>query len=500
MKKSILAVTCIAILGACGTSAIAATSFYLVVPIPNLEKVPPTEKPEISISLASSKLATAKLGVAYSESLNTYLTVSGDPTFEPASAHWSLKTGELPAGLALGSNGMITGTPTTTTSEAGSSFEVVARYKTKAGQQVYSIQVGDNFLEVTQISAGRQHTCAVLTSGGVACWGGNARSQLGTSGVSSPVPLVVPGLSGIVNVSAGSAHTCAVSGGGSLYCWGANGLGQAGQADGVTITTPMAVAGSEFKSVDSGMNHSCALKINGQLYCWGQGGFGALGTGSTTAVATPTMVAGLGSTVTAFSAGQYHSCAVSRGALYCWGLNGGGQLGIGEGNTDTQLTPMPVSGLDSGVTDVAAGANHTCAVHNGEAKCWGAGGNGRLGDGTVTTRHVPAAGVTGLGTGVTKVSAGSAFSCAVKNGEVWCWGENSAGQLAQGSTSAGSLVPVRTAQMGSSPVTDITLSDSFACVSQAGLAKCWGENGSGQLGDGTTATRSLPVGVQPIQH
>ncbi|WP_172415410.1 RCC1 domain-containing protein [Comamonas thiooxydans] len=439
--------------------------------------------------------------MAYRESLSSSLIVTGDPAFDPALARWSLGTGKLPPGLSLGTGGVISGTPTAITSEAGTSFEVVASYKTKAAQQAYMIQVGDDYLEVTQISAGAQHTCAVLTSGGVACWGSNTYSQLGTgTSNDSIVPVTLPGLSGIVNVSAGSVHTCAVSNSGALYCWGYNGQGQAGQDKSiVTIPTPMAVDGSGFKSVDLGSRHSCALKLNGELYCWGQGSLGSLGTGFRTSFTTPTLVAGPVSTVTAFSTGEYHTCAISGGALYCWGFNASGQLGAAEGNTSNLLTPMRVSGLDSGVTDVATGSNHTCAVHNGEAKCWGAGGNGRLGDGTVTTRHVPAAGVTGLGNGVTKVSAGSAFSCAVKNGEVWCWGENSAGQLAQGSTSAGSLVPVRAAQVGSSEVTDITLGDIFACVRQAGLAKCWGGNEAGQLGNGTTETRSLPVGVQPIQ-
>lgn len=500
MKKPFFAIACAALLGASAAPAIAASSFLLVVPLPTAEKAPPTVEPEISVSLVGATLAKAKLGVAYSESLNTYMTVSGDPAIDPASAHWSLGTGELPAGLALGTDGVIAGTPTATTNEAGTSFEVVASYKTKAGKQVYTIQVGDDFLEVTQISTRTQHTCAVLASEDVACWGANQNSQLGTVGPSSLVPVTVPGLSGIVNVGVGSSHTCAVSGSGTVYCWGANGLGQAGQDTSiVTITTPMPVAGSGFKSVALGTNHSCALKINGQLYCWGHGSFGALGTGSTASVATPLMVAGLGSTVTAFSAGQNHNCAISGGALYCWGYNAGGQLGIAVGNTTNQLTPMLVSGLESGVTDVSAGGNHTCAVHNGEAKCWGAGGNGRLGDNSIVTRHIPGVPVTGLGTGVSKVAAGASFSCAIRGGEVWCWGINTTGQLAQGVITVDSRVPVRATGLDASLVTDLIVGDTTACVRQAGLAKCWGSNSSGQIGDGTTATRSVPVGVQSIQ-
>ena len=159
----------------------------------------------------------------------------------------------------------------------------------------------------------------------------------------------------------------------------------------------------------------------------------------------------LDSGVTAISAGDRHTCAVHSGAAKCWGLNTNGQLGNGNSNPrlfprNVVLTPPDADAgtdavlLDSGVTAISAGKFHSCAVHSGTAKCWGLNTNGQLGkelgndesSNPITQSNNPVQ-VTGLGSGVTAISAGEAHTCAVHSGEAKCWGLNEGqGQLGVG--------------------------------------------------------------------
>ena len=187
----------------------------------------------------------------------------------------------------------------------------------------------------TQISAGANHTCAVVAGGAAKCWGSNFAGSLGdgtTTGYSS-VPVGVVGVTGATQISAGSGHSCAVVAGGAVKCWGCNALGELG--NGTTSTwesgsnVPVDVVGvSGATQISAGGRHTCALVAGGAAKCWGSN-FGELGDGTYNPSSVPVDVVGV-TGATKISAGGVHSCAlVSGGAVKCWGWNGYGQLGDG---------------------------------------------------------------------------------------------------------------------------------------------------------------------------
>lgn len=344
------------------------------------------------------------------------------------------------------------------------------------------------------LAAGNAHSCAVV-GGGLQCWGSNSAGQLGDG---STVPqnfnrVQVAGLaSNKLVLTAGGSNTCAIVGG-AAKCWGENGLGQLGNAPAgndvdarPNSNIPVNVTGlsSGVQAISTGNAHSCAV-VNGAARCWGDNAFGQVGNGGPPSPPSrsPAPVSGLASGVQAVAGGGSHSCAIVSGGARCWGFNGNGQLGnatAGNPQPGDSIVPVQVTGLTSGVQAIAAGSLHTCAVVNGGVQCWGDNSAGQLGIGVVNPNPVRAPVIVPtLTTGVLTIAAGNSHTCALlTGGAVKCWGDNTSGQLGTGGGS--SSIPV---SVGGLPAGILALvaGSQHTCAATHDQAWCWGTNASGQL-------------------
>jgi alpha-tubulin suppressor-like RCC1 family protein len=352
------------------------------------------------------------------------------------------------------------------------------------------------------VSIGGGHSCALTSIGGVRCWGYNNFGQLGDGTTTNRASAVdVIGLyRGYVSVWTGAYHSCALSSVGGVRCWGLNTDGQLGDGTTISRLTPIDVFGmiSGIAGIATGDRSSCAITIFGGLRCWGHNGFGQLGDGTLISRLYPTDVLGLASGVAQIAMGLGHACVLtSTGGLKCWGDNSSGQLG--DGTTLARLTAVDVSGLTSGITTLALGALHGCAITStGGLKCWGSNLDGRLGDGSTLNRLL-AVNVSGLLAGITNLSLGAGHSCAMTStGGLKCWGNNSDGRLGDGTTLS-RLTPVDVSGWLSGMVALAAGLNNSCGITAAGALQCWGNNTYGQLGNGTfinSASNYLAAAVQ----
>ncbi|MEQ9497691.1 MAG: hypothetical protein RIT81_12555 [Deltaproteobacteria bacterium] len=326
---------------------------------------------------------------------------------------------------------------------------------------------------VAEVVAGREHTCALTLAGTVRCWGSGAVGTLGLNSISNVGDGVGPSIQaagdvpigGLVRkVSGGTFHSCALLTTGAVRCWGWNEHGQLGYGftqnvgDGIgpsIVAAGDVPIGAPAEDVCAGYRFSCAVILGNQLRCWGYGEFGELGQGATTSIGDgvgPSIIAAgsvnVGAPVRSVSCGFFHVCAVTTSdAVRCWGLGANGRLGH-DSTDNIGLTAGAIAAagdvtVGGAVDEVVLGNGHTCArLVDGSARCWGRGGVGRLGLNATTdvgdgTTSIQAAGAVPVGSPVHILSTNTdaVHTCAITQADgVRCWGSGFQGRLGYGNT------------------------------------------------------------------
>jgi alpha-tubulin suppressor-like RCC1 family protein len=347
--------------------------------------------------------------------------------------------------------------------------------------------------------------CRVPTRSAAVGWGNNFVGELGdgdSGQIASPNWTTVTGLtSGVVQVSGGSEASLALTSDGQVWAWGATNLGTG--ASGLS-DVPVLVPGlAGITQVAAGQNMSLALRSDGTVWAWGDNESGDLGDGSSAPSYTPVQVSGLTKVTKIVSAGGWSLALRSDGTVWSWGYNAAGQLG--DGTTFDSDVPVKVTGL-SHVTQIAAGGQDSMAVAtNGlttqsTVYAWGGNAYGQLGDGTFRERPVPVP-IGGINVpGVLGIAVGGEFAMVLgTDGTLWTWGENNYGELGNGSTLIGNVTQPREVRGLESGIVQIAAGGLFALARQSdGSVWAWGQNGAGELGNGTTSgiQGANPVPVQ----
>jgi alpha-tubulin suppressor-like RCC1 family protein len=384
------------------------------------------------------------------------------------------------------------------------------------------------------VAAGANHTCALVSSGHIFCWGEGHSGQLGDRSASeSSVPVEVLNITNAVQVAAGGDHTCAVLSTGHVQCWGADNEGELGDGASLMKKTPVEVKGiSNATQVAAGRSSTCASLSTGHVECWGGNARGELGNGEAgperctvaefVCSLTPVEVVGV-TTATAVEAGGEHACALlSGGTAECWGDNAHGQLGTGSTmgpeecfphwhgggpSVHCSRSPVPVEGILAAHAMIGVGGNDSCAaLESGSVSCWGENRSGELGDGGSGEDSASPVEVVGI-TSASDVSLGTNHGCALlADGHVECWGANAYGQLGAGTESGPETCSAEACSTRPVEVSNITNAVQIgaggfhACaVLSDGHVDCWGDNRQRELGDGGTSHSSdVPVEVLGI--
>jgi alpha-tubulin suppressor-like RCC1 family protein len=349
-----------------------------------------------------------------------------------------------------------------------------------------------NGMAFVQVAVGKQSTCAVRSDSGLWCWGGNSYGQLLLPSTFNRLTPVEAAGASWTQVACGQSHSCAVDNQAALSCWGNNGSGELGSTATPAAGQKVDVPGGPWQSVATGVYQTCAIKQDGTLWCWGDNTNGTLGTGDTNPSTIPVQVTGQG--WSQVSTNYLHSCAVKTdGTLWCWGLNANLEAG-----TTSQFPWSPVQVSGTTWKQVTTGLYHTCAIKtDGTLWCWGGNLSGQLGNASIaplptsqTSDPLQVAGTTWQ-----SVSAGQSHTCAIMlDGTLWCWGSNDSGQLGD-----------NTLDSKSTPVAVVTSGQTWAMVAAGvthtcalatgGSLWCWGDNSAGQLGIGSNQPREIPTRV-----
>ena len=346
---------------------------------------------------------------------------------------------------------------------------------------------------------------AAQAAGSARAWGEDASGQRGdgvaTARSLSPVRVALPAGTTVISVATGGRHSLALTLAGQVLAWGNNSFGQLGDGTRAQSDVPVLVhlpEHSKVTAVAAGGGHSLAVTSAGQVLAWGENQYGQLGDGSTLASSVPVKVRlPKGTRVVSVAASYNCSMALTAsGQVLAWGYNGSGQLGNGF-HTASEI-PVRVR-LPAGVTArvLASGGYDGLALTSaGQLLAWGDNSHGQLGDGTRISSDRPVRVRLPKGVRVVGIGAGSQHSLALtSSGRVLAWGDNEFGQLGTGTTK-GSDVPVAVQLPAGVRVIAVSAGGGFSlALTSSGDVLAWGHNEDGQLGDGTTLRSLTPVRV-----
>ncbi|MEA9356073.1 hypothetical protein SHI21_07670 [Bacteriovorax sp. PP10] len=417
---------------------------------------------------------------------------------------------------------------------------------------------------ITNLTSSKDNICALTSDGLAYCWGeGFFGNKISGNKVSVPTsPDMTGALSGktILELGPGAYASCALASDHQIYCWGDGGGGELGNGTDTFTNYPVSLKttdssdelildakyltyiedtvcaqrsdgelfcgttgkslnfvhdfGSEeivdLKLQEGNVAFKCALTDSGNLYCWGEGRDGALGNGTSDDSGVPQLIkmsgALLGKTIKSFEVGKNFVCAIASDDLaYCWGNGSSGHLGGNTGADSLEPIPVDRTGVLSGkkINSLTIYSETVCAIADDlKAYCWGRGFDGQLGDGVTPVSDVPVAvstaGVLNNKT-IKKISIMDTMVCAIANDDLmYCWGDNTSGQLGDGTTN---FAPVPVAVDMSGVLSGKTIktfsgnSYSTCAIASDDKVYCWGFGSDGSLGDGNSADSLIPVAV-----
>jgi len=290
------------------------------------------------------------------------------------------------------------------------------------------------------------------------------------------------------HVSAGRSATCVIAGG-RAACWGSNASGAIGVGPtGETVWRPVFLAEMGWSTLVRAVDHACGLRGDG-VWCMGENSNGALGRGDQIDADHPVPVLPTG--FTAITVGWRHSMGIREGKLYAWGSNAFGQSGLGSSVAGPVLEPTQVGQLD-GWTEVSGGRGFACAIRGGQVYCFGENGDGQLGRGHTRDEEANATPAPIDGIGYHGISVGERHACALRGDELFCWGDDRSGQLGVGGdgTDVSSPAPV-----GGTGWTQVSAGSAHSCGARSGALYCWGNGLLGRLGNGRADQVRVPSPV-----
>jgi alpha-tubulin suppressor-like RCC1 family protein len=356
------------------------------------------------------------------------------------------------------------------------------------------------------MAAGEDHSCAIKDDGTVRCWGKGANGRLGYGNTNNKLSPTATNSLGTgrtaVDITAGGDHTCAVLDDGSVKCWGGNAFGQLGDGTTSSRTSPTQTLslGRPAVAVEAGMYFTCALLDNGSVSCWGKNSNGQLGRGYTNSTTdlsqrTPGLTLPMpgGRPVISMDISHYMVCGVlDDGSIACWSQYGGGQ------------TPSLRTFFSSTnpAKDVATGRYSACGLMvNGNVTCWGTGFLGTGGSGQTANPGVIWPNLGSSRTAV-HVELGRKHNCALlDNGAVKCWGDDSYGQMGNGAGNSHKNTPNSISFASGVVVQDIIAGQWHTCIStQTNEMYCWGDGVHGKLGDGSSTQNNFAGSGAKVNH